>query len=237
MNSFRFHFERSIAGTTSTERRQVRLQLNPDGSNTILVNEWRKSGGSLSHREYLQTGSAIMDLRNTMIGVAAADGWTCSFDQELVPQSLRSRDLLTIIEPGIDLMPDLEQIAAATTEVDFPLEQQGAIYMGAEVVQLTRSKRKRGEQRELRYDTIRQRTQDGTLASRLLCLLVMKHGGKFMYEDDDPLDGIDLANYASDLADYERLVPLIESWGIKLRRFTGAALRTPGGIALRPAVF
>ncbi len=237
MIPIRFHLTRNIAGTASIERKQVLLQANPDGSGTVLVKEWRKSGGSLTQREYVESGETTHRLWKRMVGDAALDGWFCRYEQELPREDLKATAMLTIIEANVDLIPDLEQIAAATTEVDFPVEEQGAVYLGPDLVNLTRSRRKRGEDRPLRYDTIKVRTVDGSLASKLLCLLVMKHGGKFMYEDDDPEEGINLASYASDLLDYERLVPLIESWGIKLQRFTGMVLRTPGGLALKPAVF
>lgn len=235
MNPIREHFHRTIAGTARVEHRQV--IYGPDGEQIERRTFSRAASAVSSTVDYVDGASglnrrAIIDQERAKLVVA---GWVMHFSQEILP-AVTGMDGDTVafdIRATEDLRDVLEAIGNTIFEVDVALEDPSVAFIGGYEVKLQRSRRRAGETRPLRYDTLVTQVPRGSLASHVLAVLAIKHGGRVMGADGT---GVCANALASELVLDERFEPILKGYGIALPQPPASLMRRWGRPVI-PAVF
>lgn len=239
MNRYRSHFRRVIPGTSQVEHMQVLTAPAMEGpQDGVVVDTWVHSGKGVRHTrthvEDVQPEDA-RDEHEDSIREMLGDGWEHCFHAALSDVPAPDAEALLIkFEADADLMPHFEEIASRTTEVGRAIERESLVYLGSHGIELSRKRRKAGETRDLRYDTVNAKVPRDSLAAQLLAMLCIHYGGQFMDFTGTPVDP---RTYAVTLNTRPELQPLLEHFGINLPWIAPGRLLRPWGQPVQPAVF
>lgn len=237
MITHRAHFQRMIQGTATREFQQVLFSPGEDGSGSFKVDRWTKSGGTTSHKvTHLEAlNSDLVAEAESNVRSMIEGGWEQSY-QSTFDSSMDEKDLVLFkIDAQVDLVPDVEAIAASMFEVDLRVDKAGSFMAGPHPIDMKRTRRRPGEERELRYDCIAAQVPYDSIAAKVLVLLSKKHGGKLM---DELGVSIDQEAFIGSIELDSSLDPLIEHLGLVIpKRARPVHWTSPWGQRIQPAVF
>ncbi|MCD9046917.1 hypothetical protein [Luteimonas sp. MHLX1A] len=232
----RMHFKRQIPGTSQIERLQVIVEAIPP--DTIQVTTWSVAGSGKKKKVEKCTGTAelVDDRASAVLSDLADAGWDSTFSQTmfLPPRRDMHIDHLQFkIQADTDLSGDIDTVIGNMSGVDWCIEQDGSFLIGSNVVKLSRSRRKAGEDRPLRLDTINANVPSESKAAAVLAVLAERHGGKVY---DDMTNLVKPAPFYA-TAQMDGLDELLEAFHLKRVAIPSGVLVRPDGHAVMPAVF
>lgn len=242
MNRVRAHYARAINGTSSmVEEVQVIYSPGMNGpGDHVVVDTWKGLPGDGAPRHTTQKVDHdcgdVAGLADSEAMKFWEDGWDQTFYATIDDtEHDADRLLLVKIEAEESLIPIFQDMARNSNCIGLPMEKESLVYVGPHEVQLARKRRKAGEERELRYDTVNAKVPADSLAAQVLAALVLKYGGTFVDFTGTPVDA---GRYAARLKEDRRFSELVELWGITLPpALNGTTMTRPWGTVVVPAVF
>lgn len=244
---FRAHYRRMMAGTSTVEHLQV-LYMGLDANSVevgvgdeytlvdVDIQTFRQSGKGLTRsRERVPSKGASLKecaaIRNDQL---TQEGWLLTYCSPLEGEVSDEGSLLVLIKADVDLPEVIRTQFGSSPEIGFPVEEDSIVYVEGHVLRFKRSRRKPGETRELRFDTVAAKVPADSLAAQLMAALSMKYAGDFSHIDGSKADP---RPHAAKLLDIEAFASGIEALGIPLRKLAPLRLVRPWGEEVIPAVF
>lgn len=232
--SVRRHFHRVMQGTSTLERLQVHHHIQ-DG--LVQVQTYYLLGTKVEARTKKTDDVAgeLEDVADEDMKELLSDDWKCDFDvhyREL--DTSATPDMVSVkIETDVDLSADLDRLCGLS-KVAWAAEAERTILIGQSTIKIARKRRKAGEKRPLRLDTINAVVAMGSFESAVLGMLGHKHGG---FSLDDRSQPVDLMPQVRKRALNPVFADVALQLGINIPRFDGQSIRRPNGHEVQPAVF
>lgn len=238
--TYRLHLQRTINGTSQVEQKQIVIAPGDQG---LTETTFTKAGASAVKRtEEVISGESVSsptERGQSWMEIAVQAGWQVLYASQVADERLAG------LEPGTlamrlkcdgDLLCVFADLARRLPELKLgvALEKEGLVFIEGQAVQMGRSRRSKGEQRELRYDTLALQVREDSFGCGLLALLATAHEGTATGPDgeDIPLSSL-VARFAED----ERCAAIAEVLGVTVPRISHGLIVRPWGHAVRPAVF
>ena len=228
----RRHFQRQIRGTLQSERTQV-IGFWDEGQ--IKITTWSASGNGKKNKieKFVGTVVEMGFILERITETHLQDGWELVYSHQQGSSSDDTEYIQVGIKADVELTPDIDEIVKHLDCVDWCIEEDGVFLIGSETIRLSRSRRKRGEDRPPRLDTITANVSVNSEAAAVLAALAERHGSK-MYDDKANL--ISPSIFYS-LANLEGFDDVLSAFGLKRSpRLTGVFVRSTGDICV-PSVF
>lgn len=204
--------------------------------NSIQVTTWELSGQSKKKMVQKFQGGPddLSELMGSIITDLVGKGWISGYNRHQLDESSvgDGEHVACKITANVEVLDDLELIIDSVLDADWMAEEDATILIGQQKVKVTRSRRKAGETRPLRFDTIVANVPVDGRASALLAILAERHGGKLY---DDKANLVKPAVYYT-ATDFDGLEEILAAFGMKRYPLAGVFVR-PTGQAFVPAVF